>query len=112
MKFLKFETRLDSKGRLTMPSSILGKGEKRRKLEVFLAEDAYGCVLVYFQPPQEKVVELRMVRGGGNNGYRLTIPKKIRDSAVSFINGRNVTLVYNFGQRRLELWPGPKEEEV
>lgn len=102
MFYGRFDTTVDSKWRLCLPSSLAGELES---IDLLLTLSHEGCVRIYpdsFSFQQEDFPYLN--KGVIRRGNRVVIPRKLRDS-ISFYYGTNVT-VAGYGSY-LELWPRP-----
>ncbi len=80
----KWNTTVDYKWRLAIPSELLGKIGKN----VIIFEKDDGCVQIYPSATRFSFPFVHQVKSGG----RVLIPKNFRDS-TSFYFGRKVTIV-------------------
>jgi len=102
MFYGRFDTTVDDKWRMHIPSSLAREFESANLLLTFSRE---GCVRIYpegfpFQRDYFPYLQKAVIR----RGNRVVIPVRLRGS-VSFHYGTNVTLAGYGGY--LELWPRP-----
>ncbi len=97
-----FDTAVDNKWRLTIPSSLVGD---IRNDHLILALSDDGCVRIYPDTSRFKEKDYPyLYRVPVRKGNRVVIPTQLRDS-ISFYHGKKITVA---GRGKfLELWPRP-----
>ncbi len=105
MFFGQFDTTVDHKWRLLLPSSLVGNLDDY----IFLRISENGCVRIYPNVSRFKEKDYPYIfKCIVKKGNRVVIPTQLRDS-ISFYYGKKITVV-GYGHC-LELWPQPKKKE-